>query len=233
MKSASFSSRRRSLGGITGSFAPMKVRISGRVLTLALLLGSSPSFALNESTTIVLHARDGFAACDEPQQSGLDCVNGHPVLDIGSMQMPWIYVMLHNYDNLNVVQMAFDWPIAWTYLGGTWDCRPGALVVIQPTAPGPLTGTALLAFNCIQGGSLATVGRMIFAPPVGGGCLSIIQSAYQDGTCVVDCSSVQITTIAQGNLGRVCAGPGGHDACWPAATAVESTTWGGIKNQYR
>lgn len=197
------------------------------------LMGPSAALAVNESTTIVLHARDGFAECDEPQQSGLDCVNQFPTLDISSMQMPWVYVMLRNYDNVSVLQCAFDWPLAWSYLGGTWDCRPGALVLVQPTAPGPLTGSMVVAFNCVQGGALTTVGRMIFGPPVGAGCLSVIESSYPFATNVVSCDAKYVTHVPVENRGRVCAGPGGHDACWPASTAVEDGTWGAIKHQYR
>jgi hypothetical protein len=210
---------------------------AGYCLLLALSLSvnlvmPSISRAENESATIVLHARDGFATCEEPQQSGLDCINGHPVLDIGSMQTPWIYVMLRNYERVNVLQCAFDWPLSWSYLGGTWDCQPGSLVLVQPTSPGPKTGSMVVAFNCVQGGALITVGRMIFGPPVGNGCLSIIESIYPFGTNVVSCPAAQATHVPSENRGRICAGPGGYDACWPAATPAESATWGSIKAQY-
>jgi len=197
---------------------------------LTFLAVSSSAWAANESTTIVLHARDGFAVCDEPQQSGLDCINMRPTLDIAAMQMPWIYVMLHNYQHVAVLQCAFDWPVAWSYLGGTWDCQAHAIAV-QPTAPGPLTGSLVVAFDCVQGGALITIGRMIFGQPSVSGCLSIIESGYPFATHVLGCDQ-SVTPVPPANRGRVCAGPGGYDACWPAATAVESATWGAIKGQY-
>jgi hypothetical protein len=151
------------------------------------------------------------------------------------MQNPWVYVMLRNYDNIEALQCAFDWPVSWTYLGGTWDCIPNSGVASLPTGPGPINGNLAVTwgFNCTQGGSLVTVGRMIFGPPVGGGCLSIIESGLPFGTLVLECGTEVIAHVGTENRARACAGPGGYDACWPASTPVESATWGAIKSQYR
>ena len=204
-----------------------------RLGLLAMLLLHAPvSFALNENTTIVLHARDGFAECDEPQQSGIDCVTGHPTVDISGFQMPWVYVMLRNYDAIGGIHCAFNWPLDWNYLGGTWDCQQHMIVLNQPSAPGPETGQLLTAFDCIQGGALATIGRMIFAAPSTSGCLSVINPNFPLGAQVGGCPS-GLTSIPPENRGQVCAGPGGYDACWPASTPVESSPWGAIKSQYR
>ena len=202
-------------------------------LPLVLLVIAPVAQALNENTTIVLHARDGFAPCDDPQQQGI-CVDRPPTLDLSGMQMPWVYVMLRNYDELLGVQCAFDWPSTWTYLGGEWHCLPGAIEARVPIAPGPITGTLIIAFNCISGGALAPVGRMIFGPPSGGGCLAIIESGWPFGNHVIECPFPhEGTPILPENWGRVCAGAGGYDACWPASTPVEPVTWGAIKGQYR
>jgi hypothetical protein len=201
-------------------------------LLLSLVLTASVSFALNENTTIVLHARDGFAPCDDPQQHGIDCINGLPNVDLSGMQMPWVYVMLRNYDGIGGIACAFDWPMEWNYLGGTWDCQQHMIVVLQPVSPGPVTGQLLTAFDCIQGGALATVGRMIFAAPSTAGCLSVINPNHPFGVHVANCIGGD-DLIPPENRGRVCAGPGGYDACWPASTPVESATWGAIKSQYR
>jgi hypothetical protein len=80
---------------------------------------------------------------------------------------------------------------------------------------------------------LITIGQMIFTNTAGGGCLSAIQSGLVIGTHVVNCSVADFTRLRAENFGRVCAGPGGYDACWPASTPVESATWGAIKSQYR
>jgi len=199
---------------------------------MALLLTASVSLARNENTTIVLHVRDGFAECDDPQQQGIDCVSGLPTLDLSGMQMPWVYVMARNYDQFAGLACAFDWPVEWTYLGGTWDCQQHMAVAHQPSSPGPVTGLLFTVFDCVQGGALATIGRMIFAPPATQGCLSVINPLSEFGVHMIDCPGV-ITSIPPENRGRVCAGPGGYDACWPASTPVESATWGAIKNQYR
>ena len=210
----------------------MLYRFLSASVVLALLMIASIAEALNENTTIVLHARDGFAPCDDPQQQGI-CVERPPTLDLTGMQMPWVYVMLRNYDQIPGFQCAFDWPPAWNYLGGAWDCAPHFIVVRQPSAPGPLLGTLALVFDCMQGGSLLTIGRMIFAAPNEAGCLSIIESSLPKGTYVFDCTLGNPTPIDSSNRGRVCLGPGGYDACSPASTPVESVTWGAIKGQYR
>ena len=201
-------------------------------LLLVLSMIATAAQAVNEDTTIVLHARDGFALCDDPQQQGI-CVDRPPTLDLSGMQMPWVYVMSRNYDQLAALWCAFDWPAEWIYLGGTWDCQQHMITVFQPSAPGPVTGQLLTAFDCIQGGSLATIGRMIFGPPSGEGCLSVIHPNHPFGVHVASCGGVNETSLPLENTGRVCAGPGGYDACVPASTAVESVTWGTIKGQYR
>ncbi len=74
---------------------------------------------------------------------------------------------------------------------------------------------------------------MIFAPPSDEGCLSVIQPNHPFGIHVADCGGGGDTSLPLENGGRVCAGAGGYDACWPASTPVESVTWGTIKGQYR
>jgi hypothetical protein len=200
------------------------------VSMIVLLAAPTLSLASNENITIVLHARDGIAGCDDPQQQGMDCVNGRPNLDLTGMQMPVVYIMLRNYDNLAGVQCAFDWPATWTFFGGSWGCLPGSGKGVVPTAPG---GSIALVFNCINGGALVTMGRMVYGPPVGGGCLSIVESDLPFGNHVIDCSFFNTAPIHPANVGRVCVGSGGYDACWPASTPVENATWGRIKTQYR
>ncbi len=41
------------------------------------------------------------------------------------------------------------------------------------------------------------------------------------------------TPIARPNIGRVCIGGEGYDACDTQPVAVENTTWTSIKRQYR
>ncbi len=209
----------------------MLYRLVRTCLLLVLSMTATVAQALNEDITIVLHARDGFAPCDDPQQQGI-CIDRPPTLDLTGMQPPFVYVMLRNYDQVRGLQCAFDWPLEWTYVGGIWDCRPGAFAIV-PTAPGPITGTLQIAFSCVQSGALLTLGQMIFVlPSDADGCLSVIESAFVYGTHVVDCS-IEETPVDPSNRGRVCAGPGGYDACVPASTPVESVTWGAIKGQYR
>ncbi len=205
-------------------------RIVRACLLLALLVIAPVAQALNENTTIVLHARDGFAPCNDPQQQGV-CVDRPPTLDLTGIQMPWIFVMLRNFDQVRVLQCAFDWPMNWSYFGGSWNCQPNAFF-FPPTAPGPVTGTLLVAFDCVSSGTMITIGSMLFGSAPEGGCLSIIESGYAFGTHVLDCN-LEVTPVPPENRGRVCTGAGGYDACLPASTPVESVTWGAIKGQYR
>ncbi len=196
----------------------------------AVLLFCSQAIANNENTTIVLHGEDEILPCEGPQQQGLDCELVMPTTDITGMSMPFVFIYLHNYDAVSVLQCAFDWPLSWTFMGGAWDCQHNQLT-IQPTGPGPVNGTVVTAFDVIVGGVLAPIGRLIFSSPQDG-CLDIIESAYPYGTHVVDPYS-EVTPIPSENRGRICVGPGGYDACDVAATPVEDVTWGRIKGQYR
>ncbi len=112
----------------------MLYRFLSASVVLALLIIASIAEALNENTTIVLHARDGFAPCDDPQQQGI-CVERPPTLDLTGMQMPWVYVMLRNYDQIPGFQCAFDWPPAWNYLGGAWIVPRTSLSCVNHRPP--------------------------------------------------------------------------------------------------
>ncbi|MGD8397063.1 MAG: hypothetical protein PVF43_16460, partial [Candidatus Eiseniibacteriota bacterium] len=104
-----------------------------------------------------------------------------------------------------------------------------------PIAPGPAPGQAMLmtVFNAVSGGMLEPLGMMIVSHP-GPGCLTIIESTDPcgDGCALVDFAN-QCCYVPVEHRARVCHGAGGYDACDPAATPVESTTWGAIKGQYR
>ena len=199
------------------------------VVILALIV-TSPCLALNENTTIVLHAHDGFTPCEGPVQQGLDCEVVPPTVDVTGMSLPFIVIFARNYDELAAMAGTFVWPPSWTFVGSTWDCQVHQIVAVQPSGPGPIAGHFATAFDCVLGGALAPVGRIIFSLP-GDGCLEIIQSSPP--TAIADCGGWGTFIIPPENYGRVCAGPGGYDACDPASTPVESVTWGSIKSQYR
>jgi hypothetical protein len=202
------------------------------ITCFAITLFVSPAFAVNENTTVVLHARDGFAPCNGPQQGGLDCRTVLPVVNIEGMSEPWVFMYLRNYDATCGVQCAYTWPPSWTFLFGVWNCQGHQLVAVQPAAPGALTGTIATVFDQITGGGLAPVGRLVFADATSG-CLDIIESGYPFGNHTVQCTG-EPTPLSPDNVGRVCVGPGGYGACEPALpTPVEPATWGSIKSTYR
>jgi hypothetical protein len=198
---------------------------------LIAMLCAGPAYSINESTTIVLHANDGPTTCEGPQQAGLDCETVMATVDATGMDLAMVMIYYRHYDDAVCLQCAFDWPASWTYAGTSWGCQTFQITVPQPSAPGPVAGSVTTCFNVITGGMLAPIGAMIYASP-GDGCLDIIESGYPFGTHVTD-SGGGMTPIAPENRGRVCVGPGGYDACEPAATPVEPTTWSNVKLQYR
>ena len=198
---------------------------------MALLFTAAPAHAVNESTTLILHASSELVACEVPQLNGLNCVSQLPVTDVTGMAHPEIFLYVRNFDSMAGVQCAFQWPASWTCLSNSWDCQANQLAVVQPCVSGPGFGNLATAFDPILGGVMAPIGMLIFGPATTG-CLDIIESIYPGGTCILSANQI-ITPIAPSNRGRVCAGPGGYDACNPAATPVEAASWGRIKSSYR
>jgi hypothetical protein len=211
-----------------------------RELTICLLatftVAYSPALAVNESTTFILHASETFSTCEAPQQAGLDCETVMPTIDVSGLMESMVYMYLRNYEAVAGAVCAFEWPATWTILANAWDCQGMFQVTpFYPIAPGPGPGQGMMmtAFNPIYGGTMQPIGRVIIAHP-GPGCLSIIDSTdlCGDGCGVVDPATIECTRVPPENRGRICFGPGGYDACDPAATPVEAITWGRIKAQY-
>jgi len=201
-------------------------------VTLVLTTASVSAQISNECTTVVLHAISGI---DPDCQTALDCSSVPPNVRIDNPAGLYTVLMyLKNYGTVNGVQVAFDWPATWSFGFGLWNCQVGQVFGTQPTAPGPRTGTIATAFNPISGGALAPIGFMVFNS-LGSGCLSIVESSFPDGNCVLDQFSggPEITHLLDVNEGRVCVGSDGWNTCeCQGATAVESSTWGQIKVSY-
>jgi hypothetical protein len=68
----------------------------------------------------------------------------------------------------------------------------------------------------------------------GPGCVSQVEP--MSGIEVLGCNFEVDELVLPGpdelRLGRVCVDAGGHDACDPLTTPVESATWGKIKGTY-
>jgi hypothetical protein len=179
----------------------------------------------NAQTSIVLHAvSGGFGVCEieDPCETP-----GGPVVGIDSPGPHVVYVMLRNYDNVVGLQCAFQWPAAWSFAFGLWDCQPsGGICEGTPAGSGPTLGTYACTFDCVTGGATAVIGRMTFNSSQEG-CLEVIESAFPFGTHVLGCDQT-FTSIDPRNRGRVCVGSGGLNAC-ESVTPVESRTWGSIK----
>jgi hypothetical protein len=202
------------------------------VISVLWLLASAEAQAVNENTTIVLHAVDtAFALCNQIQIDGTDCETVLPQVNVEGMSTPAIFVLLRNYDDVHLMQCAFDVPTSWVYAWGLWDCQGGLHPDISPHPPfGPTSGTVSYLFgDAIAGGTLATLGRMFFSS-ASSGCVTIVDSAFPYGTHVQSSSWV-VTQVIPENRARICVGPGGYTACSPAV-AVEPYTWGRIKDQF-
>lgn len=211
-----------------------------RFALAALLLGvlvttagvASAQIIDNRCTSVVLHAISGI---DTDCQTTLDCSAVPATVRIDSPAgLYTVVVYLKNYLQVNGVQVAFDWPVTWSFGFGLWNCQSGQLTATQPTAPGPTTGTITTAFNSISGGALAPVGVMVFNSLGADGCLSIIESSFPSGNHVLDqVSGGQVETpLYESNEGSVCVAADGNNTCTCIPAAVEPATWGQIKASY-
>ncbi len=188
----------------------------------------SPAAAVNEDTTVVLHAVEEAGPCDQV----VNCFDALPRVDVSSMSSPSIMVILRNYDRVHGIQIAFEWDPSWSLASGSWDCQAMQLSAVQPSEPGARAGTITTAFNVITEGEAAVIGQLTFASAPSG-CLRLVDSAFPYGNHVVDITSDPPHTILDPQLwGKVCAGPGGYNTCY-APTPVNSETWGAIRARYR
>jgi hypothetical protein len=206
---------------------------SGLVLATLIL---APAYLLapaapagNDDTTLVLHVHDHNAwNCF----IGIDCVQNMPVVNAQGMMSPEVFLFVRNYDEVAGVQCAFTVPTSWTFLFGLWDCQTNQINGTTPEPPfGAVSGTIATAFDALTSGELEPIGRMNFqSGPVPEGCMTIVDSAYPNGTHVVTWLG-DPTPVPPENRAIVCVGEGGRDACEPAAVPVPGTTWGRIKQQ--
>jgi len=191
----------------------------------------------NLRTTLVLHAVPHAMSnhCFTPQDGGFDCMLALPNVTVAPFSSVDIYLFLRNYDDLCGVQCAFAWPLEWQlnywWPGSLGGCQSQQIVAAAPAAPGGTTsGTLAAAFDRVTGGYLTPVGLMSFE--VGpDGCLAIVESSYPFGTHVVDPGGA-VAPVAEIGRGKICAGPGGVDAC-VIAGPVAVSSWGRIKSAYR
>ncbi len=203
-----------------------------QAMALMALMASSSAFAgLNPNITLPLHFKAvSFAACTDI--TPVDCVNNQPDV-VAVTGVGCAFLLAYNHTSLRGVQTAFDFG-GWNLMFGLWDCQGGQLFAVVPENPGgPTSGTITTAFNPVETGELAVIGRMFFQIPATG-CLSQVQSTYPFGIHVIDgnLANDEIPDPAGNRVGKLCVAPDvGVNACSPAA--VEPATWGGIKAQYR
>jgi len=209
----------------------MRFAFAAVVLGVLLAMSGVASAQDNNCATVVLHAISGI---DTDCQTDLDCAAVLPNTRVDSPAGLYTVVMyLKNYETVNGIQVAFDWPGTWAFGFGLWQCVTGQLAAVQPTAPGPTTGSITTVFNRLDGGALAPIGVMVFNS-IGTGCLSIIESSYPFGNHILDQFSGGPENVAlrADNLGKICVGEDGTNTCECVPVAVESATWGQIKASY-
>lgn len=203
---------------------------------MALCLSTNAFAGANPLVTLPLHAKAStFEQCGG--YAPVDCSGNigdptRPTVNIQPVPSA-VFLFVNNYANVAGVQTAFDWP-GWSLTFGLWDCQGGQLSAVTPANPGGTnTGSITTAFNCVNSGALLIVGRMHFVPAGTPGCISQVQSVFPNGIHVLDCTQGTdlIPDSQQARLGKICVAQGGVDACRPVS-AVESSTWGGIKAQY-
>jgi hypothetical protein len=213
------------------------------MILIALCMSSMAYAGANPNFTLPLHAiapATFTETCSTPQDppTNLDCINVRPTVDVPCPGTGVIYLYVMNHNELKGVQTAFEWGGAggWSVIFGNWDCQPGQLSLHTPVNPGgPDAGLLNTAFNCVLSTQLQVIGFMTMnLAPVG--CINQVQpigSAFQALDC--DLALDEFTVPPDENaarLGMVCCVSGGVDACDPLI-AVEPTTWGSIKSQYR
>ena len=193
-------------------------------------LGIAGGAAANE-TTLVLHALAVGSAL--PCEIDDPCLGPGPAVEVDPLDAPHHAILVaRNYQEpMTGLRCAFDWDPGWQFVSGNWGCLPGALAEITPVGPGPQAGSLLVVFDCIQAGTSAVVGWLIFGSATEG-CVQVIESSIGCGLCTLECDPGE-TPIHPKNVGRVCVGPGGSAPCDPVATPVRAETWSRIKGQYQ
>jgi hypothetical protein len=220
----------------------MKLMMHYAVISLlasSLLTNVAPA---NDQFTVVLHARTpgGFGTCTE---AGLpDCKTIRPTTQVAAGADFRLYIFVNNYvGTLAAMQTAFEWPGDWLLDPDGKDpvtigCQMHQ-IQLEPSNPGgPVNGTYVTAFDCIQGPSLAPITRMDFRAGMGG-CLRQINPLGNQQVQIVDCPGNSYfidpsDPVQQRRLGSICVGTPGHDACDVLTTPVEPATWGRIKATY-
>ena len=205
------------------------------MLAAWMVAAAGPSYAgANPQFTLPIHVSPAvYLPCDG--YLPVDCLGVRPTVQVESGQQVAIFLMMANHTQVWGVQTAFEVDPSWVFYFGLWECHGS--YEMSPTPPfGPTAGTIVLAFdNCVTSGALIPIGRMFFQS--GTGCIGQVASTFPYGIYAFDCQQ-QIDQIfpneagQSARLGRVCVGPGGHDAC-EAATPVAAATWGQIKGSYR
>jgi hypothetical protein len=180
---------------------------------MANVLLAGPSWGVNEGATIVLHARvmDVNATCTTPQDvNGLDCDEVRPLVNLTTGTNYDIYVYAKNFDAaIRGVQLKFNWPTDWTFMGWFGNCQANNLGAVAPTAT---ERNLAVAFDCNGYGEVLQPIGWLRLHAGASGCLEITSADYPYGTHFLRCTG-QTSGIASTHWGRVCIGSGGVDRC--------------------
>ncbi len=165
----------------------------------------------NQETTLPLHAIVIPGSPPDPCEIADPCDPGPALVNVPINTTIDAYLMARHYDNLFIVQTAFEWD-GWTYLGSAWNCQSGQITGNEPYGNGgPDAGTLATAFDCVAGGQTAILGYMRFFTD-GPGCLTQVESSRPYGSHVFSCAD-EWDPISLLDCGSICVDAGGIDAC--------------------
>ena len=216
--------------------AVMRIRLtqtvvaSGSALMMLMSAASAIHAGANAEFTLPLHA---LMSAFEPCHGYLpvDCLAVPPTTEIPGDGPTTVFILLANHTAVLGAKAGLEWDPSWNMRFVFFDCQFGQTYLFNP---GPSSLWFVTAFNCLSGPALSVMGRVGF--DVGpAGCLRYVQPDNDPfGIHVLDCTLEVDSIFDDGSprLGRVCVGPGGHDACSPV-TPVAGATWGAIKASYR
>jgi hypothetical protein len=168
----------------------------------------------------------------------VDCRGERPTVNVPPNSQIQVFFLVANYNNLAGVGTALEWDPSWTLLTSIWDCQTVPVALFMPHSPGgPEAGQLMIAFNCVTGPELAVIGHLRYIVGAAG-CLRHVTPTSPPVISVIDCQLREDLIDADNpiqrlRLGKICVDTGGHDACEPLTTPVESATWGKVKSSYR
>jgi hypothetical protein len=165
-----------------------------------------------DGPALILHAEE--VEDEDPSDPPVfDCDEEHPdtEADAGELTDIFIYAKVPAGGSLAGLQVAFEWPASWEFLGWMGTYQPHSIAALTPTASGPTAGTLAIAFDCVSAGGTAVPIGAFRIRPGPSGCLHLVQSAWPNGNHAVN--RERGDRDPRENWGPVCAEDDGSTLC--------------------